>query len=196
MIHCNSEHGQYRESNFKSNLKQSPKEARCVDGESISNTLPGHDTSSQSGCQPRNQVLSISSPTSPLELPKSDISASKKTDKNIELPPSSRNRKRDYVTKYLGFMRSASSPPRDSQFKDPMQMLYNDYRLCLEQLSTLRAAIEVTSQISFCSEGDRVYGCKDAALTFELIKKVKRHGKITLKCLQACLMDSVALRKI
>ncbi|KAH0014952.1 hypothetical protein KCU78_g8429, partial [Aureobasidium melanogenum] len=41
-----------------------------------------------------------------------------------------------------------------------------------------------------------VYGCRDAALTFELIKKVKRHGKITLKYLQACLMDSVALRKI
>ena len=123
-----------------------------------------------------------------------------KTDKEPDLSLVSKSRKRDYVTKLPSFTRQRASStlpsPMESEFEDPMQMLYHDYGRCLEQLSMLQAAIGVTSQISFRSEADRVYGCRDAALTFELIDQVKWHGENTVDCLKACLMNSVALRKI
>ncbi|KAH0370744.1 hypothetical protein KCU65_g2289, partial [Aureobasidium melanogenum] len=163
------------------------------------NTLPGHNPTSQTVRQPQHQSNWGRSDTLPKANRRSSRLASKKPDKNPDLFPAPKSRKRDYVSKFLGSKRQRTSALpliTEPEFEDPMQMLYHDYGQCLEQLSTLRAAIEVTSQISFRSEGDRVHGCRDAALTFELIDKVKWHGENTLDCVKACLMNSVAVHTI
>jgi hypothetical protein len=77
-----------------------------------------------------------------------------------------------------------------------MQILFKDYVRCVDQLMMLRAVIQLATDITFDFEGDRAYGRRGAALTFELIEKVKWHGESTLHCLKACLMDSAAVRVI
>lgn len=164
-----------------------------------SNALPSHDTSSQDACRPRHQAPVISSRDSPVGLCESKISASEETDKHSDSPPASWHQTLDYVTEILSSMLQRASAliwTRDPEPKDLMQMLYNDYKRCLEQLSTLRTTIESTSQTSFRIEGDRAYSSRDVVSMCELIDTVRGHGESTINCLKGCLIDSVASRKI
>jgi hypothetical protein len=77
-----------------------------------------------------------------------------------------------------------------------MQMLKMDYERCLKQLSTLRAAIEVTLEITFNPDTGLAYGNRDEATTLELGNVLKWHGQNTLDCFYTHLMDSAALREI
>ncbi|KAG9523936.1 hypothetical protein KCV07_g2281, partial [Aureobasidium melanogenum] len=191
---------QPQDQNLGSSSSRVSKPMHCIEGGNIPKTNPGHDTSPQNGCQPRHQAPSISSRILPARLRKSNISASKKSeDKYPNSPLASKRRKRDYITKFGGPTRqraSALPSPTESEFEDSMQILFKDYVRCVDQLMMLRAVIQLATDITFDFEGDRAYGRRGAALTFELIEKVKWHGESTLHCLKACLMDSAAVRVI
>jgi hypothetical protein len=75
-------------------------------------------------------------------------------------------------------------------------MLKIDYDTCLQQLSTLRAAIEVTTKIIFDPTTGRLYTSRDAATILEFTDVSKWHRQNTLDCLYTHLIDSAVLRKV
>jgi hypothetical protein len=77
-----------------------------------------------------------------------------------------------------------------------MEMLKSDFEKCLEQLSTLQAALEVTMKITFDPSTGLVYEFRDEATTLALVDMLKWHGQNTIDCLYTHLMDSASLRKI
>lgn len=118
---------------------------------------------------------------------------------NLYLTPRPKRTSR-YATKLLTLMNRGAallaSPKVPELFQSPMQMLKTDYERCLEQLSTLQAAIEVTTQITFDPNTGLAYENRDEAITLALVDMLKWHGQNTIDCLYTHLMDSAALRKI
>jgi hypothetical protein len=118
---------------------------------------------------------------------------------NLYLTPRPKRTSR-YATKLLTLMHRGAAllafPKTPAPVESPMQMLKIDYAKCLEQLSRLQAAIEVTTQITFDPNTGLAYETRDEATTLALVDILKWHGQNTIDCLYTHLMDSAALRKL
>lgn len=105
-----------------------------------------------------------------------------------------------YATKLMTLMHRGAAllafPKTPAPVESPMQMLKIDYEKCLEQLSRLQAAVELTKQITFDPNTGLAYENRDEATTLALVDMLKWHGQNTIDCLYTHLMDSAALRKI